>query len=169
MKHLHKTFVLVTLCFVLISFAQSNENSIHRSEKGRVIGIGGIFFKSSNPEGTREWYYKNLGLAPNDYGSIFEFRNSDSKEKAYLQWSAFSESTSYFQPSEKEFMINYRVVNIEALVEELKQNGVTITDSIETYEYGKFVHIMDNDGNKIELWEPVDSVFTKMYDGSTTK
>jgi len=66
-------------------------------------------------------------------------------------------------------MINYRVVNIEALVEQLKKDGVTVLDTIETYEYGKFVHIMDPEGNKIELWEPVDEVFEKMYDGSTTK
>ena len=66
-------------------------------------------------------------------------------------------------------MINYRVENMEELVEELKQNGVTILDSIERYEYGKFVHILDPENNKIELWEPVDSVFTKLDDGKTTK
>jgi predicted enzyme related to lactoylglutathione lyase len=59
-------------------------------------------------------------------------------------------------------MINYRVQNIEGLVRELQENGVTIIDTIETYDYGKFVHIMDNDGNKIELWEPIDSVLTKI-------
>ena len=69
---------------------------------------------------------------------------------------------------QKEFMINYRVQNIEGLVKKLKNNGVTILDSIETYDYGKFVHIMDAEGNKIELWEPVDSVFTAMG-GKTTK
>jgi predicted enzyme related to lactoylglutathione lyase len=66
-------------------------------------------------------------------------------------------------------MINYRVENLEELVMELKENGVSVLDEIETYEYGKFVHIMDPEGNKIELWEPVDNVFTKMYNGKTTK
>lgn len=155
--------ILITL-LVIISLAQTGQN-----EKGRVTGIGGIFFKTENPQQTRECYYKNLGLAPNDYGSMFEFRESDSKNIAYLQWSPFNSSTKYFEPSEKDFMINYRVVNIENLVEQLKANGVTILDTIETYEYGKFVHIMDLDGNKIELWEPNDATFQKLYEGKTTK
>jgi len=140
------------------------------NKKGRATGIGGIFFKSKNPEKMNEWYAKNLGLATNDHGSLFEFRNSDTPNvKAYLQWSPFKEDTNYFDPSDKEFMINYRVENLVALVEQLKANGVIVLDEIETYEYGKFVHILDNENNKIELWEPVDSVFTKMYDGKTTK
>ena len=139
-------------------------------KKKKVTGVGGIFFKSKNPKLLNEWYGKNLGLETNEYGSLFEFRDSDNPEsKGYLQWSPFNEKTDYFKPSEKEFMINYRVENIEDLVKELKDNGVTVLDEIETYEYGKFVHIMDPEGNKIELWEPVDSVFTKLYEGKTTK
>ena len=139
-------------------------------KKGRVTGIGGIFFKCSDPAKTKEWYQKNLGLVTDEYGSLFEFRKADKPdEKAYLQWSPFSEKTKYFEPSQKEFMINYRVENMEALVEELKQSGVTVVDSIETFEYGKFVHIIDPDNNKIELWEPVDSEFTKTHEGKTTK
>ncbi len=139
-------------------------------EKKKVKGIGGIFFKSKDPKMLNEWYGKNLGLVTNEYGSLFEFRESDNSEnKAYLQWSPFNEKTEYFKPSEKEFMINYRVENIEDLVNELRENGVTILDEIASYEYGKFVHIMDPEGNKIELWEAVDSVFTKLYDGKTTK
>lgn len=138
--------------------------------KKKVTGIGGIFFKSEEPEKIREWYSKNLGLQTNDYGSLFEFRQSDAPEKkAYLQWSPFKKDTNYFEPSGKEFMINYRVENIEELVEELKMNGVTILDSIETFEYGKFVHILDPENNKIELWEPVDEEFTDTSDGDTTK
>jgi predicted enzyme related to lactoylglutathione lyase len=139
-------------------------------KKKKVTGIGGVFFKSSNPAEMRKWYSENLGLVTNEYGSLFEFRESDdANKKAYLQWSPFSAKTKYFEPSQKEFMINYRVENIVELVEELKQNGVSVLDEIETYEYGKFVHILDPENNKIELWEPVDSVFTKLYDGKTTK
>lgn len=135
----------------------------------KVTGIGGIFFRSKNPQETKDWYGKNLGLAINEYGSPFEFRNANRPyEINYLNWSPFDENTDYFAPSEKEFMINYRVQNIEGLVKKLKANGVTIVDTIEEYDYGKFVHIMDQDGNKIELWEPVDSVFTQMG-GETTK
>jgi len=135
----------------------------------KVTGIGGIFFKSENPEKTRDWYGKHLGLAIDDYGSPFEFRNATrSDEINYLRWSPFDEETDYFDPSEKSFMINYRVQNIEGLVKQLKENGVKVVDEIVEYEYGKFVHIMDPEGNKIELWEPVDSFFTQMG-GKTTK
>lgn len=135
----------------------------------KVTGIGGIFFRSENPKATNEWYGKNLGLSLNEYGSTFEFRNSNKPDEInYLQWSSFDEDTKYFDPSEKEFMINYRVQNIEGLVKKLKENGVTIVDEIEEYEYGKFIHIMDPEGNKIELWEPVDSELTKIG-GDTTK
>ncbi|MGI9548020.1 MAG: VOC family protein [Flavobacteriaceae bacterium] len=135
----------------------------------RVTGIGGIFFRSKDPKATNAWYGKHLGLATDDYGSPFEFRNANNPEEInYLRWAPFDEGTDYFAPSEKDFMINYRVQHIEALVEQLKEDGVTVVDSITSFEYGKFVHIMDPEGNKIELWEPIDSFFTKMG-GPTTK
>ncbi|MES2589373.1 MAG: VOC family protein [Bacteroidota bacterium] len=125
----------------------------------KVTGIGGIFFFSENPKETRDWYSENLGLDTNDYGSSFEFRNVNKPEEVgVLQWSPFKNGSAHFAPSKKEFMINYRVQNMEGLVEKLKKNGVTILDEIASYDYGKFVHIMDADGNKIELWEPVDEV-----------
>ena len=136
----------------------------------KVTGIGGIFFKTSDPEKMKNWYSKNLGLVTNEYGSVFEFRGSDEPhKKAYSVWSPFPENTEYFKPSEKEFMINYRIENIEKLVIELREAGVTICDEIEAFEYGKFVHILDPENNKIELWEPIDQVFTDMYKGKTTK
>lgn len=135
----------------------------------KVTGVGGIFFFSDNPKETKEWYAKNLGLETNEWGSSFEFRNANRPEEInYLQWSPFKKGSKYFAPSKKGFMINYRVQNMIGLVRKLKANGVTVLDTIETYEYGKFVHIMDAEGNKIELWEPVDSVFTNMG-GKTTK
>ena len=136
----------------------------------RVTGIGGIFFKCKNPTQMKGWYNKHLGLVKDEYGSVFEFRKSDEPEKkGYTVWSPFPNSTDYFQPSEKDFMINYRVENLEELVKALKTEGVEILDEIEAYDYGKFVHISDPEGNKIELWEPIDEVFTKIYDGKTTK
>lgn len=135
----------------------------------KVTGIGGIFFFSDQPERTKDWYSKNLGLEVNEWGSTFEFRNADRPDEInYLQWSPFKQGSEYFAPSEKEFMINYRVQNLEGLVEKLRANGVSILDSIESFEYGKFIHIMDDDGIKIELWEPVDRIFTEMG-GKTTK
>jgi predicted enzyme related to lactoylglutathione lyase len=139
------------------------------SIKKKVTGIGGIFFKTKDPENMKTWYQKNLGLVTNEYGSVFEFRSTDQpNDKGYLVWSPFTEDTKYFDPSTKEFMINYRVENLEELLEQLRNDGVEIVGEIEEYEYGKFAHIVDPEGNKIELWEPVDSVFTGLYDGKTT-
>jgi predicted enzyme related to lactoylglutathione lyase len=135
----------------------------------KVTGIGGIFFRSMNPKQIAEWYGKNLGLAIDENGSVFEFRNAKRPDQVnYLRWSPFNQETEYFKPSEKEFMINYRVQNIDGLVKKLKANGVEILDEIAEYEYGKFVHILDLEGNKIELWEPNDSFLTKIG-GETTK
>jgi predicted enzyme related to lactoylglutathione lyase len=139
------------------------------SNKKKVTGIGGIFFKTKDPEKMKSWYQKNLGLVTNDYGSVFEFRSTDVPDsKGYLVWSPFKSDTKYFDPSKKEFMINYRVENLVELLEELRNDGIEIVGEIEEYEYGKFAHIVDPEGNKIELWEPVDKVFTDLYDGKTT-
>lgn len=129
----------------------------------RVTGIGGIFFKCKDPGKVREWYQKHLGLHTNQYGAVFEWRQGeDPTQKGFTQWSPFKESTKYFEPSPKDFMINYRVADLEKLVEELKKEGVTVVDTIETYDYGKFVHILDVEGNKIELWEPNDVVYEQL-------
>ncbi len=181
MKNLTKILLITILTASCNTVTNKNEiknKQIYKPQQKEVVmndttpkvtGIGGIFFRSKNPQKTREWYGKNLGLAINDFGSPFEFRNANRPEEInYLNWNPFDEETDYFAPSEKEFMINYRVQNIEGLVKRLKENGVTIVDNIEEFEYGKFVHIMDPEGNKIELWEPIDSVLTKMG-GATTK
>lgn len=99
---------------------------------------------------------------------LFSIRNANRPDEInYLQWSPFKKGSTYFAPSKKEYMINYRVQNIEELVKNLKDNGVEIVDEIESFEYGKFVHIMDLEGNKIELWEPIDEVFTQMKQKTT--
>lgn len=134
----------------------------------KVNGIGGIFFKSSDPVKLKEWYHKHLGLQTDEYGTNFESRDSDdSSKKTYLQWSPFADKTKYFEPSEKQFMINYRVEDLVRLVEELKKDGVQVLDQIEVYEYGKFVHIMDCENNKIELWEPVVEEYEKIVEVTT--
>jgi predicted enzyme related to lactoylglutathione lyase len=135
----------------------------------RVTGIGGVFFKCKDPDGIKDWYQKHLGLNTDQYGTTFEWRQSDdTTKKGFTQWSPFTEKTTYFEPSTKDFMINYRVENLEALVDELRKEGVTIVDNIETYDYGKFVHILDIEGNKIELWEPIDTTYDEVVDGRTT-
>nr|WP_319397813.1 VOC family protein [uncultured Carboxylicivirga sp.] len=126
----------------------------------KVVGIGGVFFKASNPDKIKEWYQQNLGMNCDEHGVLFESLDvDDPNSKTYLQWSPFPAQTDYFKPSDKEFMINYRVVDIELLIEDLRAAGVTIVDDIETYPYGKFVHILDPDNNKIELWEAPANTF----------
>jgi predicted enzyme related to lactoylglutathione lyase len=120
----------------------------------KVTGLGGIFFKCDDPKKMNEWYAKNLGLPVGPYGTIFKWRHDDDLSKeGQTVWSPFKNDTKYFEPSKKDFMINYRVENIEELVAQLKEDGITIIDEIATYDYGKFVHILDPEGNSIELWE----------------
>lgn len=166
-----KLAVLVLGCNVSVARSGSAQNPSDTTRKAevvtqdtipRVTGIGGIFFKCDSPKVVREWYGKNLGLALDAYGATFFSLDVNNPERvARLQWSPFKSSTKYFEPSQREFMINYRVNAIEALIKKFKENGVTIVDTLETYDYGKFIHIMDPFGNKIELWEPVDSVLNK--------
>ena len=147
--------IAVSFCFgFTVKTIISNQSNDPASMK-KVTGIGGIFFKCKDPQKVKEWYKTHLGLNTDQYGATFKWREySDSTKKGSTQWSPFKETTKYFEPSTKDFMINYRVENLEALVSELKNEGVAIVDTIETYDYGKFVHIMDIEGNKIELWEP---------------
>lgn len=153
--------ITFALGFTFKSITTKNGNSQQSIKK--VTGIGGVFFKCKDPKKMREWYETNLGLNTNEYGAVFEWRQgADTTKKGFTQWSPFNDKTRYFEPSTKDFMINYRVENLQALIEELKKNGVTIVDTIETVEYGKFVHIMDIEGNKIELWEPNDLEFEKL-------
>lgn len=162
-----KSFLILALIasfglgYTLNSFIRGQSSG--QAEMKRVTGIGGIFFKCKDPAKVREWYSTHLGLNTNQYGAVFEwFQGADSIIKGFTQWSPFKETTKYFEPSTKDFMINYRVADLEALVAQLRIEGVTIADSIETYDYGKFVHIIDIEGNKIELWEPNDKIYEQM-------
>lgn len=163
-----KAFLFLLLIALSFSMGFAVKTMMGRSKNepaktGRVTGIGGIFFKCKDPKKLREWYEANLGFSVNAYGAVFEWhQGADSTKKGFTQWSPFRETTKYFEPSTKDYMINYRVENMEALVETLKKNSVTVTDSIQTFEYGKFVHILDAEGNKIELWEPDDAVYEKL-------
>jgi predicted enzyme related to lactoylglutathione lyase len=159
-------FILViaaSFCFGFGFKTILSKKSDDPSKMKKVTGIGGIFFKCKDPGKMREWYATNLGLNTNEFGAVFEwYQGADSTKKGFTQWSPFKETTKYFAPSTKEFMINYRVADMNALLGELKKNGVTIVDSVETADYGKFVHILDIEGNKLELWEPNDVEYEKL-------
>lgn len=159
------SFILGFMCHKLVSKNEKTDSSVLKNKientnsnhMKKVTGIGGIFFKCKDTGKMKEWYKTHLGLNTDDYGATFKwYQEPDSTKEASTQWSPFSENTKYFAPSTKEFMINYRVDNLELLVAELKKEGVEVVDEIQTYDYGKFVHIMDMEGNKIELWEPID-------------
>ncbi|MCB0823175.1 MAG: VOC family protein [Bacteroidales bacterium] len=103
------------------------------------------------------------------YGAVFELRDANLPDEInYLRWSVFDTATTYLDPSKKEFMINYRDQNLDGLLQKLKANGAVQLDSIESYDYGRFVHLLDPFGNKIELWEPVDEALTELG-GETNK
>lgn len=121
----------------------------------KVTGLGGIFFTSANPQELNNWYALHLGLATSPYGTTFEWREANNPaKKGSTTWSTFAQDAESFKPSAKPFMINYRVENLVALVEDLKKSGVRVVDEIAEYTYGKFVHVLDPEGNILELWEP---------------
>ena len=151
----------LVLAFVLgYSFSRLNGKP---NQGPRVTGIGGIFFKARDPAALRAWYSKNLGLRMGPGGSNIEWRQGmDSTKKGFTIWAPFKETTRYFQPSEKQFMIDYRVEQLDKLLANLKATGIAPVDEVEKSSYGNFVHLMDPEGNKIELWEPNDVEFAKM-------
>jgi predicted enzyme related to lactoylglutathione lyase len=169
-----KKIIVITFSVLVIFFSGFLTRQLLPSKHAKsitmkkVTGIGGVFFKCKDPKKVKEWYSKHLGFTMDQYGTGFEWRQGDDPTKyGFTQWSAFSDATKYFDPSVKEFMINYRVQDLENLVTDLKKDSVTILDSIKYYDYGKFVHILDNEGNKIELWEPVDAEYDKIVTART--
>lgn len=127
-------------------------------QRGRVAGIGGVFFKSKDPKLLTKWYDRHLGTAfgsRQSYGFLWRERN-DADRIGRTELGIFGEKTKYFLPSEKPFMLNFRVDDLESLLKKLRAEGVHVEDKVESYEYGKFGWILDPEGNKIELWEPVD-------------
>lgn len=157
-----KTFIFVALLigtfFLGVAFQKVNSNSKKDDSFKRVTGIGGIFFKAKDPQKLTEWYKAHLGLETNPYGATFEwYEGKKKKTKAETQWTPFPTNTDYFAPSQKDYMINYRVADLTQLVDSLKAEGVEIVDEMEVYDFGKFIHILDLEGNKIQLWEPINN------------
>jgi catechol 2,3-dioxygenase-like lactoylglutathione lyase family enzyme len=126
------------------------------SEKGRILGIGGIFFKSAQPQAMKDWYAQHLGLADSGHGVMLPWREKDNPDNEQMTiWSVFPGDTQYFQPSPAPFMINYIVDDLDALLDRLAKAGVRIDAKRQDESYGRFAWIYDPDGNKIELWQPL--------------
>jgi catechol 2,3-dioxygenase-like lactoylglutathione lyase family enzyme len=125
------------------------------SERGRILGIGGIFFKSTNQQQMREWYGKHLGLADKGEGVMLPWREKDNPDKEHVTvWTVFPGNTKYFEPNQA-FMVDYIVDDLDALLERLQKEGVKIDPKRQDADFGRFAWIYDPDGNKIELWQPL--------------
>jgi catechol 2,3-dioxygenase-like lactoylglutathione lyase family enzyme len=134
-----------------------SEASTSEPQKGRILGIGGIFFKSEHPDPMRAWYAKNLGLSDHGQGAMLHWREKDNPQQERVTvWSIFPANSKYFEPSQ--LMVNYIVDDLDAMLERLRKAGVKIDPKQQNESYGKFAWIYDPDGNKIELWQPLDPV-----------
>lgn len=153
----HKKLAQVIVDKIKAKYLGLPQSEVEGKEK-RVTGIGGIFFKSQDSKALAAWYGKHLGLKTDDYGSTFWWKDKDGHDCS-TQWSPFAEDTTYFSPSEKQFMQNFRVHDLDSLLVKLKNEGITIVGEPESHSYGKFGWILDPEGNKIELWEPIDKAF----------
>ena len=121
----------------------------------RVTGLGGIFFKSDDPEKLYAWYEEHLGLKrESNEGGAFKWRDLEDNKEGMTVWGIFPKSSTYFDPSRSQFMLNFRVDDLDALLAALRAEGVEVDEKIEEYDYGRFGWIMDPEGNRIELWEP---------------
>jgi catechol 2,3-dioxygenase-like lactoylglutathione lyase family enzyme len=135
---------------------EKSQSPVKTDQRGRILGIGGVFFKSANRDQMREWYSKHLGLADKGSGAMLPWREHDDPQKEHVTvWSVFPDSTKYFDPGHASFMVNYIVDDMDALLDRLKQEGVKIDDKRMDESYGRFAWIYDSDGNKIELWQPI--------------
>ena len=121
----------------------------------KVTGVGGIFFKAKDPNTLREWYGKHLGIEAESWGGfVFRWSDDPQTDGGVTAWTIFPDTTKYFEPSNQPFMMNFRVADLDALVAELRTEGVDVQANNDASEYGKFAWVMDPEGNRIELWEP---------------
>ena len=123
----------------------------------RITGIGGVFLKTkTDPKELAAWYQKHLGMSLEEWGgAILRWPNDQAEDKGLTVWHLAAKDSDWFSPSTSSFMINYRVDNLEEMLSQLKAAGIEIAKGIEHHENGKFAWIMDPDGNKVELWEPM--------------
>jgi len=157
------SLLLIAACSIALRGVQSQQPETSKpplkvEQRGRIIGIGGVFFKSADRDQMREWYSKHLGLTDKGGGAMLPWREHDDPQKEHVTvWTVFSTSTHYFDPSPAPFMINYIVDDLDALLDRLKQEGVKIDAKRMNESYGQFAWIYDMDGNKIELWQPASA------------
>jgi catechol 2,3-dioxygenase-like lactoylglutathione lyase family enzyme len=157
MLHSRIPTFLTAVLLTGVCFAQATEKKMEEQQpqKGRVLGIGGIFFKSEHPGPMRQWYAKNLGLSDKGDGEVMlRWREKDNPQQERMTvWAIFPATSKYFEPSQ--LMVNYIVDDLDAMLERLSKAGVKIDPKRQDAPYGRFAWIYDPDGNKIELWQPL--------------
>ncbi|HEY7289068.1 MAG TPA: VOC family protein [Vicinamibacterales bacterium] len=125
--------------------------------QGRVLGIGGVFFKSANQQQMKDWYAKHLGLADGGHGAMLPWREKDNPDNEQTTvWSIFPGNTKYFEPGQASFMLNYIVDDLDAVLDRMAKDGARIDPKRQDESYGRFAWVYDPDGNKIELWQPLN-------------
>ena len=124
----------------------------------KVIGIGGVFFRSGEPKQLCAWYEKHLGLQRSPHGAVlFPWRQANDEGTERLTvWSLFPKDTAYFGPANPAFMVNYIVDDLDGMVADLRAAGAQVEDKVEEYDYGRFAWVTDPEGNRIELWQPAN-------------
>jgi hypothetical protein len=151
------SLLLISVCSIGGQEAEKPKPPVNTEQRGRILGIGGVFFKSANRDQMREWYSKHLGITDKGGGAQLPWRERDDPQKEHLTvWTVFPNSTDYI-PATQSFMINYIVDDMDALLDRLKQEGVKIDAKRMNEPYGRFAWIYDQDGNKIELWQPLSA------------
>ena len=124
--------------------------------RGRVIGLGGVFFKSPNAPQAKAWYAKHLGFEDKGYGVMLHWREKDNPDKEQMTiWSVFPSTSDYFGPGNAQMMLNYIVDDMDAFLTRMEAEGVKIDPKRQDESYGRFAWIYDSDDNKIELWQPL--------------
>lgn len=120
----------------------------------RVLGVGGVFFKSSDPKALGDWYREWLGIPVDPEWGGFGFSPEEVPEHGLTVWSPFRADTDYFDPSVQPFMINLMVDDLDGALAQVAQGGAEIVGNVQEFDYGRFGWFMDPDGNKVELWQP---------------
>ena len=131
----------------------------------KITGIGGVFFKAKDPKALKAWYQQHLGMQLADWGgAVLRWPDDKAEDRGVTVWHLADQESRWFSPSESSFMINYRIDNMAEMIEQLKAGGIKIHQGPESHENGKFAWVMDPEGNKVELWEPM--VFDEKNKGS---
>jgi catechol 2,3-dioxygenase-like lactoylglutathione lyase family enzyme len=134
----------------------------------RAHGLGGVFFRCDDPAATRAWYQEHLGMTMDEHGTSFAWRrDGEPKQRGFTLWSPFGADSEYFGDLDQQFMINLRVDDLDGVLARLRAAGVEVADHIDEQPFGRFTHLIDNDGRRVELWEPIDTEYEDIADGIT--